>query len=133
MISKYVNLYFPFCSLVVNIILVFLFFSKRKIKNIDNSIYAKLLVCGLIESILMFSTNLLVSLFYVPENFWIFKILNKILYSVYIVWLTFLFVYIYKISVKEKNELKKSILFVLDIILITVIFCSPIDYIIKII
>ena len=127
MISKYVNLYFPFCSLVVNVVLVFLFFSKRKIKNLDNSIYAKLLVCGLIESNLMFSTNLLVNLFYTPENFWVFKILNKVLYSVYIIWLTFLFVYIYKISVKEKNELKKSIIFVLDIILITVIFCSPIE------
>ena len=127
MISKYVNLYFPFCSLVVNVVLVFLFFSKRKIKNLDNSIYAKLLVCGLIESNLMFSTNLLVNLFYTPENFWVFKVLNKVLYSVYIIWLTFLFVYIYKISVKEKNELKKSIIFVLDIILITVIFCSPIE------
>ena len=127
MISRYVNLYFPLCSLVVNVILTILFFSKRKIKNVDNSIYSKLLICGLTESIFMFSTNLLVCICYLPQYFFIFKILNKVLYSIYIVWLSILFVYIYRISDTSKNELKQSILIVINIILIVVIFCSPIE------
>ena len=126
MISRYVNLYFPLCSLVVNIILTILFFTKRKLKNIDNSIYAKLLICGLSESIFMFSTNLLVCFFYLPKYYFIFKVLNKILYTIYIVWLSILFVYIYRISDTNKNELKRGILVVIDIILVVVIFCSPI-------
>ena len=127
MISRYVNLYFPLCSLVVNVILTILFFSKRKIKNIDNSIYSKLLICGLTESIFMFSTNLLVCICYLPQYYFIFKILNKVLYSIYIAWLSILFVYIYRISDTNKNELKQSILIVINIILIVVIFCSPIE------
>ena len=127
MISRYVNLYFPLCSLVVNIILTILFFSKRKIKNIDNSIYSKLLICGLTESIFMFGTNLLVCICYLPQYYFVFKILNKILYSIYIVWLSILFVYIYRISDTNRNELKQSILVVVNIILIVVMFCSPIQ------
>ena len=78
---------------------------------IDNSIYSKLLICGLTESIFMFSTNLLVCICYLPQYYFIFKILNKVLYSIYIVWLSILFIYIYRISDTNKNELKQSISF----------------------
>ena len=87
MVSQYVNLYFPLCSLIVNIVLTILFFSKRKIKNADNFIYSKLLICGLIESIFMFGINFFGAFFYTAthEQVIIVKILNKILYSIYII------------------------------------------------
>ena len=69
MLSKYVNVYFPLCSLVINIVLCFIFFSKKRMENEETKIYTNLLITGLIESILMFTTNLLVGLlFYKVDN-----------------------------------------------------------------
>ena len=83
MLSKYVNVYFPLCSLVINIVLCFIFFSKKRMKNEETKIYTNLLITGLIESILMFTTNLLVGLlFYKVDNilFVILLTLNDTLY-----------------------------------------------------
>lgn len=127
MISTYVNLYFPFCSLMVNLVLFIVFISKKKLKNLDNKLYTKLLVFSLIESLLMFGTNLCVCFFYVPQNYYIFEILNKILYSIYIIWLTIMFFYIYKVGNNKNTEVVNAFSTVLNIILITLIFIVPID------
>jgi len=127
MISQYVNLYFPFCSLMVNLLLFIVFISKKKLKNIDNKIYTKLLLFSLIESILMFGTNLCVCFFYVPQYYYIFEILNKILYSIYIIWLTIMFFYIYKVGNNKNIGAVNAFSAVLNIILITLIFIVPID------
>ena len=72
MLSKYVNVYFPLCSLVINIVLCFIFFSKKRMENEETKIYTNLLITGLIESILMFTTNLLVGLlFYKVDNIYL--------------------------------------------------------------
>ena len=127
MISQYVNLYFPFCSLMVNLLLFIIFISKKRLKNIDNKIYTKLLFFSLVESILMFGTNLCVCIFYEPQYYYIFEILNKILYSIYIIWLTIMFFYIYKIGNNKNIGFLNALSSVLNIILITLIFIVPID------
>jgi len=127
MISQYVNLYFPFCSLMVNLLLFIIFLSKKRLKNIDNKIYTKLLFFSLVESMLMFGTNLCVCIFYEPPYYYIFEILNKILYSIYIIWLTIMFFYIYKIGNNKNISVLNALSSVLNIILITLIFIVPID------
>lgn len=126
MISKYVNLSFPACSLIINILLFSAFFSKKKVKTIDNTSYAKLLTFGLLEAMFMFGTNLAVCFFFVPDNYYIFEILNKVLYSIYIIWMTILYVYIFKIGENKGYKYVKPILYIMDIALIIMIFISPI-------
>ena len=127
MISQYVNLYFPACSFITMILLCILYFSKERIRNDDNSIYGKLLVTGLIESFLMLFTNLLVCFIFIPKYYLLFEILNKILYCVYIVWMTLLFFYIFRIG-KNKNEKHIiTITTIINVILIILIFISPIQ------
>ena len=98
MLSKYVNVYFPLCSLVINIVLCFIFFSKKRMKNEETKIYTNLLITGLIESILMFTTNLLVGLlFYKVDN---------ILFGLHIYYHIYLQ---YKMMIAKKKNLKYSI------------------------
>ena len=109
MLSKYVNVYFPLCSLVINIVLCFIFFSKKRMKNEETKIYTNLLITGLIESILMFTTNLLVGLlFYKVDNI-LFVILNKVLYCIYIIWLAHLLSYIFAIQNDDSKKEKLKI------------------------
>lgn len=127
MISQYVNLYFPIVSLMVMILLNILFFSKKKLKNNDTSIYSALLIVGLIESFIMFFTNLLVCICFSPEYYLIFEFLNKLLYSIYIIWMTILFFYIYSID-NDKDIYDKCLLTIIfDIVLIIFIFITPIE------
>ncbi len=128
MISQHVNLYFPICSFAVNIILCIIFFSKNKIKNVDNMTYSKLLIVGLLESSFMFFINLLVCICFTEENYPIFAILNKTLYSIYIIWTTILFFYIYKISGFSNENKVHIISFIIDLIIICLIYALPIDF-----
>lgn len=126
MISQYVNLYFPISSLILNILLCIIFFSKQKIKNIDNNIYSIILIIGLIESFLMFMTNLFVCFYYIPENYIFFELLNKTLYSIYIIWITVLFIYIYKIGTNKSAKIINIISTIINICIIILIFKLPI-------
>lgn len=127
MISQYFNLYFPICSLFVNLILCILFFSKRKIKSVDTQTYTSLLLLSLVESFVMFFTNLLVCVAFKESNYWLFDILNKVLYGIYILWLTTLFTYMIKIANRKFNKIFGSILTFIDVVIIGLIFVSPID------
>ena len=126
MLSQYVNLYFPVCSMITTLILCIVYFSKKKVNNLDTSIYKFLLITGMIESLLMFITNLLVCFFFVPENYFMFEVLNKLLYCIYIIWLTILFVYIYKLGNNKNIKYILVICSVINLFLMLMIFISPI-------
>ena len=127
MISKYVNLYFPISSLALNIILCIVFFSKKKVKNSDTFIFSILLVFGLLESFVMFFTNLLVCFYFNDSTAFIFGILNKILYCIYILWLTTLLFYTYRIDNDKSSKKVRILTNIFNIILFILIFISPID------
>lgn len=127
MISQYANLYFPLCSFITMILLLFLYFSKGRLENDDNSVYSKLIIIGFFEAFLMFTTNLLVCICFKPEVYWLFEILNKLLYCVYIIWMTILFFYIYKIGKNMCHKIINKITFIINIILIVLIIALPIE------
>ena len=127
MISQYANLYFPLCSFITMILLLFLYFSKGRLENDDNTVYSKLIIIGFFEAFLMFTTNLLVCICFKPEVYWFFEILNKLLYCVYIIWMTVLFFYIYKIGNNKCHKCINKITFIINIILIALIITLPIE------
>ena len=127
MLSQYVNLYFPICSFLTMILILFLYFTKNRVENEDNSIYSKLVLFGFFEAFVMFTTNLLVCICFKPENYWFFEALNKLLYCVYIMWMTTLFFYIYKIGNNKCYKCVNKISFILNIILMILIIVLPIE------
>ena len=109
MFSSFINIYFPICSLTINLLLCIIFFSKKRIKNKETKIYTRLLITGFVESLLMFTTNLLVGLLFYKIDRLLFVILNKIIYCIYIVWHAHLVSYIYTINQKiEDNQKEKN-------------------------
>ena len=109
------------------IFITFIYFSKKRINNEDNNIYSKLVIVSLIESFLMLFTNILVDFIYLEKYFIIFNILNKIIYSIYIVWMSLLFVYIYKIGEEKFNHIINYFVLILNLILICLIIIFDIN------
>lgn len=132
MLSRYTNLYFPICSLVVSLLIFILFFSKQKEENKETNIYSKLVITGLCESLLYTFICLIAHFYFNDENLLLFEILNKVLYSIYIIWFSFLSIYITDLylennKVRRKGNLLYSIFMCIDIILITLICLLRVD------
>ncbi|MGN1312194.1 MAG: hypothetical protein ACI4U4_04190 [Bacilli bacterium] len=132
MLSHYTNLYFPICSFVVSLLIFILFFSKQKEKNKETSIYSKLVITGLCESSLYTFICLIAHFYFNDENLLLFEILNKVLYSIYIIWFSLLSIYITDLylennKVRRKGNLLYSIFMCIDIILITLICLLRVD------
>ena len=121
MLSRFTNLFFPVCSLVISVFLFILFFSKKKIKNIETDIYSKLITIGLIEASL-YCYICLVAHFFINDNtIWIFEFLNKLIYIIYILWFTTLFKYVISILKPKKQELINKIVLGFNIVICTLI------------
>lgn len=130
MLSSLTNTFFPTCSLTVAIFLFCIFFLKKNVNNIETKIYSYLVICGLVEAVLYYGICMGADFFYSPQVHFIFEILNKILCSVYVLWMTLLFYYIISVSVKRKDGTTKKIIKFLigfDLILVIILFLSPIE------
>ena len=131
MLHEYSNLYFPVCSLIVSLLIFALYFSKKNVKNNETKLYSALLKLTLIEAIFTFLLTLSVHLLFNENTTVYFAIANKILYSIYIIWISILFLYFSNLSYEDKGQMKifKYVTIILDIILIFLIFLMPIELI----
>lgn len=126
------NLYIPGCALILATLLITIFFSKKRAKNDETKIYTYLLISSLIDSLLLF---IILLIGYVsPNSEAVIFLLNKIDFSMYILWIWLMFIYFFKISItKDKvskyyNIILKST-FIINIILILVMWILPINII----
>ena len=96
------NLYIPVCGLFVAILNSICFFSKKRVKNKETAIFARILIYSLIDSIVM------VSIFGIALKFQSFipflSFLNKLDYAMYILWTSNFFLYIYYVSTKDNEN-----------------------------
>lgn len=129
MLHKYSNLFFPICSVVVALSVFLLFFTKKNIKNKETKLYSKILIITLIESIYTFCLTLSVHLFFNENTFTYFAFANKILYCIYILWVSLLFLYFYRIGDDRKYDNYKISVIVCNTILFILIFISDIKLI----
>jgi len=129
MLHEYSNLYFPICSVVMALLVAILFFFKKNDNNKETKLYSKLVIVTLIEAIFTFSLTLCVHLFFNESTETIFAIVNKLLYSVYIIWISLMFIYFLRISNLNKKIVDGGKLFVaiLNIIIIFAIFITKIE------
>ena len=93
-LSNYPNLFLPLVSLSISVFLLFMFFSKKNVRNDETKIYSYLVVTGFIESLVYVTVVFLVNLFYDESKFLGFALYNKALASIYVIWLSFLLYYI---------------------------------------
>mgnify|MGYP004526903819 FL=1 len=126
------NLYIPGCALILATLLITIFFSKKRAKNDETKIYTYLLISSFIDSLLLF---VILLIGYVsPNNEAVIFLLNKIDFSMYILWIWLMFIYFFKISITKDKVLKyynivlKST-FIINIILIIVMWILPINII----
>lgn len=126
------NLYIPGCALILATLLITIFFSKKRAENDETKIYTYLLISSLIDSLLLF---IILLIGYVsPNSEAVIFLLNKIDFSMYILWIWLMFIYFFKISITKDKVLKyyniilKST-FIINIILIIVMWILPINII----
>ena len=97
------NFYLPACALVYMSLLALMFFSKKKLKTIDNELYARLITLNIFGDILLIFC--IYFLIYDPNN--ILLIIFKKIYLVYMVDLTFTCT-IYMINLAyDQNSIEK--------------------------
>ena len=118
------NMYFQICSFFYMLMIVILFFSKKRIRNEETENFAILSIVNMIGILL---DIIIVYLSYVTPGHTILYILNKF-YLLYIVLWTAIF-YIYIVLITVKKEYKKK-MYMLTVLLTTVttilIFVLPI-------
>lgn len=126
------NLYIPGCALILATLLITIFFSKKRAKNDETKIYTYLLISSFIDSLLLF---VILLIGYVsPNSEAVIFLLNKIDFSMCVLWIWLMFIYFFKISITKDKVLKyynivlKST-FIINIILIIVMWILPINII----
>ncbi len=99
-------------------------------QNVETKIYSYLVITGLIESFLYVAICFLADFFYSPETHFIFVILNKCLCGIYILWMTFLFYYIARLTTNLNDTGNRRLtqgLLGIDIVFFFTIIISPIE------
>lgn len=122
-----VGIYFSVCSLIYTILLVIVFFSKKRFESFENKIYSYLVITSLFGPIIGIPT------YYFMGNMDKFSVPNIIfskLYLVYLVmWLMIFTLYIFVISIKNINKNKIVKVFkILMIFLILLEVSLPLYY-----
>ena len=115
------NGYLTSCALIISILITSVFTIKKKVKNIETEVFMKMLICNIFES---FTTTLIVIIAITSKSEAVLKILNRVDIFLIILWCTFMFYYVYTLSNKNKDRIKKFI-FVIDIVLF--VFVSFLD------
>ena len=120
-----VNISFSVCSLVFSIILLVVYFSKKRIDNKETKIFSKILICTLLGVIIE-----IICYFFRINDYGsgdlIYIIINKLILIYYVWWGTLLLIYVNIISSKEKYN-KYYIIFCF--LLSLVVFVLKLDFV----
>jgi signal transduction histidine kinase len=128
------NLYLPVTAFLLSFVLLVIYFSKKRVHLLENSIYILMIFSILMDSALV---SLLFYNYYTNYNVSLVSLLNKLDYVFLIIWSSSLMLYIFVITYKERKRFKRLLkkvstsVIVLDIIMFVVVFNSKIDLIIK--
>lgn len=127
------TIFLTIISFFYSVLLMIAYFSKDKIKTLENKVYSKLIIINFIGIIL----ELLCTIFagYAKDYLVFYTILNKLFLVELTIWCSVFSVYVFLISSKkEKNELKlylkKVSIFhiVIDVITMFLIFVLPVQF-----
>ena len=114
------NLYVPFYSLIIATLLNLVFNFKSNIGSLETKVYSKMLIFNLIDSLLV---SIIIFWGYIGNyNMNIIKILNKVDFVMYLLWISYFFIYNYNIKFNNEKilkSIKKTNIIIILIIFIT--------------
>lgn len=100
------NLYFPICAVLINILILVVFYSKKRIKSDETNAYSILIITGFLESVLACILVILMNLFGKPD--YIYN-MHRVDYILMLLWVWALFNYVLIVSVNNRKELRKKV------------------------
>ena len=100
------NLYFPICAVLINILIVVVFFSKKRIHSDETRAYSNLIIIALLESSLACLIVVLMNLYGIPK--YIYNI-HRIDYILILFWVWALFNYVLIVSIYNNKKLRGAI------------------------
>ena len=127
------TIFLTIISFFYSVLLMIAYFSKDKIKTLENKVYSKLIIINFIGIILELFCTIFAG--YAKDHLVFYTILNKLFLVELTIWCSVFSVYVFLISSKkEKNELKsylkKVSIFhiVIDVITMFLIFVLPVQF-----
>lgn len=97
------NLYFPISGFLVAILLLILFFTRKRVNYEETKIYSYMLISSGIDILISLIVIILGYICYNNFTYKIIWLLNKIDFIHYILWPYFLFLYVYYITYKNDS------------------------------
>ena len=124
------NLYLPITAAILSLILLFIYYSKKRVNLLENKLYSLMLISVLVDSLLVSSLFFNV---YTNYNEALVVLLNKIDYFFLIIWSSSLLIYIFTITYNKVNNFKKKfniitcIVALIDILMFVVVTISDVE------
>ena len=125
------SLYFPICGLFSIVLVIILFFTKKKAITKENKIYGVMILSSLFDILLVIIALIIGYYKYNNTTYIILKIINKIDFIHYILWLTLLFLYVYYITYGETKKyifIRKLVTY-LGVVFTIIEFILPVELI----
>lgn len=107
-----------------------MYFGTKNVKNSETKLYSKLLKYTFVIAVFTFLLTLGVDFYFSSSTNLIFEIAFKVLYSLWIIWTSIVFLYFSNLAYESnlmQLKLFKHVIVVLDIILIFLIFVTSIN------
>ena len=127
------TIFLTIISFFYSVLLMIAYFSKDKIRTLENKVYSKLIIINFIGIILELFCTIFAG--YVSNHLLFYTILNKLFLIELIIWCSVFSIYVFLISSeKEKKNLKlylkKVTIFhiLIDIIIMVLIFILPVNF-----
>ena len=123
------SIYFQICSLFFIILLIIIYFSKQRLKSLENSIFIGTMFANLCAVI--FDMLSVFAIYYLGTESIVTYFAGKIYLLCIIAWMLTLCVYIYAICYKDaKKRIKKVTMFITIIFFIVgiIVFALPINF-----
>lgn len=96
------NLYIPGCAFFISLLLLILFYSKKRVNNIETKIYLYLLLTNVLDTVLML---IILCFYYFNYDLTFLSFLSKFEYLALLVWIWLFFIYvIYYLFFDGKKE-----------------------------
>ncbi len=124
------SMFFPLASLLIDILIIVMFFSKKNVNNRETKIYSWLVIINFLQCLLD-----IIGIAYVMNGglVKIFGIVQKVDLVMMLLWASLIFIYVYNVSIEEeKNSNRfKEIIFVSATIVSIVVLAMPCQPIIE--
>ena len=100
------NLHFPICAVLINLLVVCVFFSKKRFKSDETKAYSYLIIRALLESLLACTLVVIMNIYGVPS--YIYN-MHRLDYILILFWVWALFNYVLIVSVYNNKKIRKTI------------------------